>query len=130
MSTSTPASFGPLTRTDIVRYAGASTDFNPMHHDDEFARATGMPSVFAHGMLSAGLLASHLEAWVGDGRILSFQVRFAAQVWPGDTLVPRLEVVDRDGPRTRLEIALERTEGGAAVTGTALVELDQKQEQQ
>ena len=50
--------FGPVTRTDLVRYAGASGDMNPIHHDEDFARASGLPSVMAHGMLSAGLLAS------------------------------------------------------------------------
>ena len=65
---------GPLTRTDFVRYAGASNDFNPLHHDDEYARAAGHPSVFAHGMFSAGLLASYLVAWFGPDSVRAFSV--------------------------------------------------------
>ena len=56
---------GPLTRTDIVRYAGASGDFNPIHHDEAFALSAGMPGVMAHGMLSAGILASFVTRWFG-----------------------------------------------------------------
>ena len=48
--------FGPVSRTDLVRYSGASGDFNPLHHDEGFARAAGLPGVMAHGMFSAGLL--------------------------------------------------------------------------
>ena len=52
-----------LTRTDLVIYAGASGDFNPMHHDEVQAKAAGMPSVFGHGMFSAGLLATAITGF-------------------------------------------------------------------
>src|SRR5581483_4837086 len=75
-----------LTRTDLVRYAGASGDFNPIHHDEEFARAAGNPTVFAHGMLSAGFLARCITDFVGVGNLCRYKVRFATRVWPGDTI--------------------------------------------
>ena len=81
-----------LTRTDLVMYAGASGDFNPMHHDDTIATSVGNPSVFGHGMLTAGLMARVLKDWFGPTGLRRFQVRFAKQVWPGDTLTCRASV--------------------------------------
>src|SRR4029077_7345358 len=78
--------FPPLTRTMFVRYAGASGDFNPMHHDDTIATQVGNPSVFGHGMLSMGLAARVVKDWFGPEAIRRLQVRFAKQVWPGDVL--------------------------------------------
>lgn len=82
-----PAStFGPITRTDIVRYAGAGGDLNPIHHDETFAQGAGLPRVFAMGMLHAGVLGHRLACWVGPDNVRSFAVRFTGQVWPGDVL--------------------------------------------
>src|SRR2546423_6390143 len=81
-----PLVIDKLTRTNFVRYAGASGDFNPMHHDDTVATSVGNPSVFGHGMLTAGLMARQLKDWFGPEALRRFQVRFAKQVWPGDTL--------------------------------------------
>ncbi len=76
-----------LTRTQIVMYAGASGDYNPLHTDDLFTREiAGYPGVFAHGMLTMGLTGRIITDWVGDGRITKYGVRFSQQVWPGDTL--------------------------------------------
>jgi acyl dehydratase len=75
-----------LTRTDIVKYAGASGDFNPIHHDQTFAEAARYPTVFAHGMLSAGLVGKCLTDYVGRPSLKRFKVRFTSQVWPGDTI--------------------------------------------
>jgi acyl dehydratase len=117
--------FGPLTRTDIVRYAGASNDFNPIHHDDAFARSAGQPSVFAHGMLSAGLLASFLTRWFGPDSVRRFQVRFRERVWPGDVLAAEGRVLrvheHGGGYYAELEVTLRRQSGEAVVTGTATV---------
>ena len=79
--------FGPLGRVDIVRYAGASGDFNPIHVDAPYARAAGAPDVFAMGMLPAGYLARAASDWLGGpGGFRRYKVRFAARVWPGDLL--------------------------------------------
>src|SRR5512141_1378531 len=74
-----------LTRTDLVRYAGASGDFNPIHHDQTFAESAGLPTVFAHGMLTAGLVGKCVTDYVGVHNLRQFKVRFATRVWPGDT---------------------------------------------
>ena len=60
---------GPIQQIQLTRYAGASLDFNPIHQDDEFARAAGMGGVFAHGMLSMGFVAQALTDWAGAGSV-------------------------------------------------------------
>ena len=75
-----------LTRTQLVMYAGASGDYNPLHTDEIYTReVAGYPTVFAHGMLTMGLTGKMLTNYVGDGRLKKFGVRFTNQVWPGDT---------------------------------------------
>jgi len=118
--------FGPVSRTDLVRYAGASGDFNPLHHDETFARAAGLPGVMAHGMFSAGLLGSFLLAWIEERPIRRFKVRFLSPVWPGDILSAGGKVVGagtKDGkPVALLALRLWREDGADVVTGEAEVE--------
>ena len=76
-----------LTRTDFVRYAGASGDFNPIHHDQTFAEASGNPTVFAMGMLSAGILSRVVTGFVGRPNVRGFKVRFLTRAWPGDDVI-------------------------------------------
>jgi acyl dehydratase len=118
-----PREFGPLTRQMFVRYAGASGDFNPMHYDDEMARSAGYPSVFAQGMLIAGLLATFATDWLGAATVRRFSVRFREQVWPADVLRCAGRVADivteDSGDRVTVELTGTRQGGGVAVTGTA-----------
>ncbi|MCX6502831.1 MAG: MaoC/PaaZ C-terminal domain-containing protein [Microbacterium sp.] len=70
-----------LTRESLVRYAGASGDFNPIHYRDDVAQRVGLPGVLAHGMLTMGLSIETLVPWLGDaGRILEYGVRFTRPV--------------------------------------------------
>lgn len=121
-----PVRYPPLTRTDFVRYAGASGDFNPLHHDVEFARAAGLTDVMGHGMLSAGLLASAVTRWFGAERLRGFSVRFVRPVWPGDVLVARCQ--RRDEQRSEgddlsfdLDIFLERGSDDVVIAGRAII---------
>lgn len=113
----------PLTRTDFVRYQGASGDMNPIHHDDEFARRAGFPSVFAVGMLQAGILGSYLTNWLGAENVRRFRVQFREQVWPGDVMTYRATVVGRsEASASRsvdLEMTVERQTGGVHIRGWA-----------
>lgn len=125
-----PVTYGPITRTDLVRYAGASGDFNPLHHDPDFAAEAGLPDVMAHGMLSAGLLASALTDWFGPGSVLDYAVRFKSPVWPGDILTARCVGIGHAaaGIRDReAELVLELVRNGDEVvlSGTARVALEQ-----
>src|SRR5262245_42097923 len=111
-----------LTRTDLVRYAGASGDFNPIHHDEEFAKAAGNPTVFGHGMLTAGFLAKCLTDAVGVENLRRYKVRFATRVGPGDRITCTGRVTKKyeaDGER-RIdgELTATRQTGETAVTGT------------
>ena len=82
-----------LKRTQIVQYAGASGDYNPLHTDEIYTtKIAGYPSVFAHGMLTMGLTGQAVTGLVGAENLLRFGVRFTAQVWPGDTLTVRSSV--------------------------------------
>jgi acyl dehydratase len=82
-----------LTRTQIVQYAGASGDYNPLHTDEVYTtKVAGYPSVFAHGMLTMGMTGKMLTNYVGDGRLTKFGVRFTKQVWPGDSLTAKATV--------------------------------------
>ena len=117
-----------LTRTQIVQYAGASGDFNPIHHDETFATgAAGYPSIFAHGMLTMGLTGKLLTEWLGDGVLRSFGVRFVSQVWPGDTLTSRGRVTaarEEDGRGiVEIEVVTVNQKGEAVVKGSATAEL-------
>ncbi|MCE0761969.1 MaoC family dehydratase N-terminal domain-containing protein [Pseudonocardia kujensis] len=77
---------GPVTRTHIIRFAGAGGDFNPLHHDPEFAREAGFDDVIAMGQMQAGMLASWLTDWCGVEHLRELDVRFLAPVQPGAIL--------------------------------------------
>jgi acyl dehydratase len=118
-----------LSRTQIVQYAGASGDYNPLHTDERFAReVAGYPGVFAHGMLTMALTGRVLTDWVGDGRLLQFGVRFTAQVWPGDTLTATAtvrEIGEHDGiPVATLDIVTTNQRAEPVMTGSAVARLD------
>jgi acyl dehydratase len=118
-----PAFTHELTRTDLVQYAGASGDLNPMHHDDELARQVGLPSVFGHGMFTMGILAKAITDHVGVGNLRSFAVRFTKQTWPGEVLTTEVVVSakrEEDGEKLLdLDCQVTNAEGEVKVSGTA-----------
>jgi len=112
-----------LSRTHFVKYAGASGDFNPMHHDDTIATQVGNPSVFGHGMLSMGLAARVVKDWFGPEAIRRLQVRFAKQVWPGDVLTCTAVVTGKreEGGEhlVDLDLTVANQNGDQAISGAA-----------
>jgi acyl dehydratase len=112
-----------LTRTDLVAYAGVSGDLNPMHTDEVQAQAAGMPSVFGHGMFSAGLLGAALNNYVGVVNLRRYAVRFTKQTWPGEILETEIVVrATREEKGTTfvdLDCALKNQEGEVKVSGEA-----------
>lgn len=119
------STFGPITRTDIVRYAGAGGDLNPIHHDEPFARSAGLPGVFGMGMLHAGILGDRLARWVGPDNIRTFAVRFTGQVWPGDVLTFSGRVVAVDGGLATIELLVVRGEDETVLTATSTADVAQ-----
>ena len=119
-----PAIDHELTRTDLVKYAGASGDFNPMHHDEVAAQAAGLPSVFGHGMFSAGLLATAITNYVGIGNLASYRMRFTKQTWPGEVLSTNVAVIEkRPGNEIVLECVLVNQDGEAKLQAEAVAVL-------
>jgi acyl dehydratase len=113
-----------LGRTDLVMYAGASGDYNPMHHDEVAAQAAGLPSVFGHGMFTAGLLATAVTNYVGIGNLTSYRVRFTKQTWPGETLSTTVAVSEkRPNNEIVLECAVVNENGEAKIQGEAVAVL-------
>lgn len=119
-----PAIRHPLTRTDLVMYAGASGDFNPMHHDEIAARDAGLPSVFGHGMFTAGLLATAVTNFVGVGTLKSYRVRFTKQTWPGEVLTTSVVVREkRPGNEVVLDCSVVNEAGETKIQGDAVAVL-------
>lgn len=100
-----------ITRDSLVRYAGASGDFNPIHYRDDFAQAVGLPGVLAHGMLTMGLAVQTVVDFVGDsGKILDYQVRFTKPVLVDANTGANIEVsakvieIDEDTKTARIDL--------------------------
>lgn len=97
-----------LTRTQIVQYAGASGDYNPLHSDEVYTtEVAGYPSVFAHGMLTMGMTGRMLTDYVGVDHLVAFGGRFSSQVWPGDTLTSRATVRELGAPGPQGSVLVE-----------------------
>lgn len=121
--------FDDLKRTQIVMYAGASGDYNPLHSDEVFTtQVAGYRSVFAHGMLTMGATGRVLTDWVGDEQLTDYGVRFVGQVWPGDTLTATATIAalrEEDGQHyVDLTVTTVNQEGAPVVTGTATARID------
>jgi acyl dehydratase len=118
-----PRVFGPVSRADFVRYAGASGDFNPMHYDEPFAAGAGFPSVFSQGMHQAALLATFATDWLGAENVRRFHVRFREQVWPDDVLTCTGAITQEerrpDGLLVTAELTCARQTGAVAIVGSA-----------
>ncbi|MTV25733.1 acyl dehydratase [Nitriliruptoraceae bacterium ZYF776] len=109
----TPAKRGPLTRTQIARYASGVRDFNPMHVDEDFATGAGMPTVIAHGPLTVALALDAVVEQLGVDRVRRANARLTAPVHPGEPL----EVVPVEGG-----VELRKTD--ETVAATVILELE------
>ena len=103
----------PLSRDSLVRYAGASGDFNPIHYRDDVATGVGLPGVLAHGMLTMGLAVQPVSDWLGDpGRIVDYQVRFTRpvvvdpQAGAEILVVAKVGKIDADAAQARIDLTV------------------------
>jgi len=114
-----------LKRTQIVQYAGASGDYNPLHTDEIFTtKVAGYPSVFAHGMLTMGMTGKMLTDYVGDARLTKYGVRFTSQVWPGDTLESTATVKELKDGLALFDVETKNQNGVVVLSGYAEARVD------
>lgn len=98
------ASFGPLNRTDFVRYAAASGDLTAIHFDEEAALSRGYPTIFAMGMLSGAFIGHVVSDWIPLQVPWSLKLRFADLLWPGETLVVSGKIISSDDRGTSISV--------------------------
>ena len=114
-----------VTRTHIIKYVGAGGDFQPIHHDEEFAKAVGLPSIFANGLMHGGMLTRILTDWAGVDSVQRYKLRFGAIVWPGDTLTFAGKVaakrIEDDNHLVDVSLTITNQNGENAITGEATV---------
>ncbi|MFJ3779016.1 MaoC/PaaZ C-terminal domain-containing protein [Streptomyces sp. NPDC090075] len=119
--------FGPVTSEMLVKYSGASGDFNPIHYDKDYAVAAGYRGVFAQGMFQAALLSTFVADLFGSGAVRRFAVKFRDQVWLGAILTCAGEVTEvtpgEDGVRVAVRLSLTSDEGAVVVVGDAELEV-------
>jgi acyl dehydratase len=113
----------PVTRLQLVKYAGASGDFNPIHWDPERAAEMGLGGVIAHGMLSMGFLGQYVAGVAGPEYVRRLNVRFGAMVRPDDVLTCKGTVREVDGNRAIIDVWAENQDGEQVTTGEAEVEI-------
>ena len=115
-----------LTRDSLVRYAGASGDFNPIHYRDDFAKSVGLPGVIAHGMLTMGVSVQVAVDWVGDaGKVSDYSTRFTKMVdvdaENGAVLDVTGKIAEIDTEKNEVRVDLTTMFGETAVLGKAQV---------
>lgn len=117
-----------ISRHTLALYCGGSGDHNPIHVDSDFAKAAGMPDVFAHGMLGMAYLGQALTGWVPQSALRAYSVRFASITWVGNeisctgTVTEKFE--EEGEKRVRLEVKAADQEGDVKLIGEAVVTLD------
>jgi len=119
-----PLHLPPLTRHQLALYCGASGDHNPIHVDIDFAKASGLPDVIAHGMLSVAWLSRLLTNWVPQTAIRSLDVRFVAPTQVGESISCTGRVTEKTPTQVRLALQTANADGTVKLTGEALVAYD------
>ncbi|MGG3676973.1 MaoC/PaaZ C-terminal domain-containing protein [Heyndrickxia faecalis] len=107
----------PVSRLDLIKYAGASGDFNPIHTIDEAAEKARLPGIIAHGMWTMGNLGKLFTPYVGEGFIEKFSVRFAGMVFLGDRLTLSATLKEVQGARQTYEVLVANQDGGKVIKG-------------
>jgi len=119
--------YGPISRTTLALYAGASGDHNPIHIDSDMAKSAGLDDVFAQGMLSFGVLARVPKSWAGTENLRAFGIRFVSMTQVHDVITCAGEIVeifhDSGEKRARISLAATAQDGRKTLTGEAVVAL-------
>jgi acyl dehydratase len=99
----------PISKVQLVRYAGASGDFNPLHTDDAVAKKAGLKGVIAQGLLIMGFIGQAISGWVKQKDLRRFKVRFAGMTYPGDVITVTAEVTGKEETDEGLKITCNAT---------------------
>jgi acyl dehydratase len=118
----------PITEVQLVKYAGASGDFNPIHTVHHYAEKAGLGGVIAHGMLGMGFAGEHITNWIGEsGALKKLKVRFTAMTRPGDVVTAGGKVTGKEKVGhenfVHCDIWVEKADGTKTITGAATVSL-------
>lgn len=113
----------PVTRLDLIKYAGASGDFNPIHTIDEDASNAGLPGIIAHGMWTMGNLAKLFTPYVEDGFIEDYAIRFRNMVFIGDVLTLQAVLHKEEEHKREFKVAAVNEKGQEVVNGTVVFSL-------
>jgi len=121
----------PVTEVQLVKYAGASGDYNPIHTVHHYAEKAGLGGVIAHGMLSMAFAGQHVTKWIGEaGTFKRLKVRFVAMTRPGDVITLKGTVTGKreaDGERlVECDVWAEKQDGTKTVAGNATVSLPRR----
>ncbi|HEV7865265.1 MAG TPA: MaoC family dehydratase [Acidimicrobiia bacterium] len=119
----TPITRGPISRSQIARFAAATGDFNPIHTDEAFAQKIGFPSIIAHGPLTLAFLTQALGHNFGAEKVRSVTAQFRAPILPGDTLRVEGTVSEVAAGRATCELRVLRGEDDVVATGTGSAEI-------
>ena len=116
-----------ISRRDIVKYAGASGDFNPIHYDEPLTKDAGNPEVFAQGMFTMGVTSTMVADWLGVGNVRDLRSRFQSRVFPGDDIVVTgtVTAVTADGSRVKADLEATNQDGRTVLTGAVTADLSE-----
>jgi acyl dehydratase len=118
-----PISRGPISRSQIARFAAATGDFNPIHTDEAFAQKVGFPSIIAHGPLTLAFLTQALGRNFGPERVRGVTAQFRAPILPGDTLRIEGTITEVAGGRATCELRVLRGDDDVVATATGSAEI-------
>jgi acyl dehydratase len=113
----------PVSRLELIKYAGASGDYNPIHTIDEEAEKAGLPGIIAHGMWTMGNLAKLFTPYYEEGFIQDYSIRFRGMVFLNDVITLKARLKETKGQKLHFEVAAENQTGTDVIIGTILYTL-------
>lgn len=121
-----PLILPPVTRIDLIKYAGASGDFNPIHTIDDEAEKAGLPGVIAHGMWTMGNLAKIFTPHLEEGYIKTYQIRFLGMVFLNDEISLSATVTEKTAEEISFEVVATSQEGKPVLKGLVIFSLNDR----
>lgn len=116
----------PVSRLDLIKYAGASGDYNPIHTIDEEAKKAGLPGIIAHGMWTMGNLAKLFTPYVEQGFIQDYSVRFKGMVFLGDVITLHATLTEKTDNQLRFRVSATNQNGNEVIQGEVVFSLYEK----